>query len=75
MPLPEDEYFQNLQRLFDKLEGVDGLLTNPEITSVRLVTNPEKMVIKETQRAFLYFCLYRICVDAIVINRIFPAAV
>ncbi len=75
VPLPEDEYFQNLQRLFDKLEGVDGLLTNPEITSVRLVTNPEKMVIKETQRAFLYFCLYRICVDAIVINRIFPAAV
>jgi len=72
VPIPEDEYFQNLQRLFERLEGVDQLLSNPEITSVRLVTNPEKMVIKETQRAFLYFCLYKVCVDAIMINRIFP---
>lgn len=75
VPLPEDEYFQTLQRLFDKLEGVDRLLSNPEITSVRLVTNPEKMVVKETQRAFLYFSLYKVCVDAIVINRIFPGAI
>jgi arsenite-transporting ATPase len=72
IPLPEDEYFQTLQRLFDKLEGIDKLLSNPEITSVRLVTNPEKMVLKETQRAYLYFCLHKVCVDAIVINRIFP---
>jgi arsenite-transporting ATPase len=72
VPLPEDAYFESLRCLFERLQGVENLLTNPRITSVRLVTNPEKIVIKETQRAFMYFCLYGLCVDAIVINRILP---
>ncbi len=72
VPIPRDNYFQNIQDLFDKLEGIDGVLTDPEITTVRLVTNPEKIVIKETQRAFMYFCLYGLCIDAVIINRIFP---
>ncbi|MYC74612.1 AAA family ATPase [Candidatus Poribacteria bacterium] len=72
VPIPRDNYFQNIQELFDKLEGIDGVLTDPKITTVRLVTNPEKIVIKETQRAFMYFCLYGLCIDAVIINRIFP---
>lgn len=75
VPIPKDAYFQNIQNLFDKLEGIDTVLTNPEITTVRLVTNPEKIVIKETQRAFMYFCLYGLCIDAVIINRIFPDGV
>ena len=75
VPLPRDTYFQNIQDLFDKLEGIDGVLTDPKITTVRLVTNPEKIVIKETQRAFMYFCLYGLCIDAVIINRIFPEGV
>ena len=72
IPLPQDDYFQNIQDLFDKLEGIDKILTDPRITTVRLVTNPEKIVLKETQRAFMYFCLYGLCIDAVIINRIFP---
>ncbi|MBW2038483.1 MAG: ArsA family ATPase [Deltaproteobacteria bacterium] len=72
LPLPEDEYFENIQILFQRLEGVEKLLTNPRITSVRLATNPEKIVIKETQRAFMYFSLYGLCIDAVIINRVFP---
>ena len=72
VPIPRDNYFQNIQDLFDKLEGIDDVLTDPKITTVRLVTNPEKIVIKETQRAFMYFCLYGLCIDAVIINRIFP---
>lgn len=75
VPIPRDNYFQNIQDLFDKLEGIDTVLTDPEITTVRLVTNPEKIVIKETQRAFMYFCLYGLCIDAVIINRIFPDGV
>ena len=75
VPLPKDAYFQNIQNLFDKLEGVDTVLTDPKITTVRLVTNPEKIVIKETQRAFMYFCLYGLCIDAVIINRIFPEGI
>jgi arsenite-transporting ATPase len=72
VPLPEDEYFANIERLYTRLQGVDQLLTDPEVTSVRLVTNPEKMVLRETQRAFMFFSLHQTCIDAIVINRVFP---
>ena len=75
VPMPKDAYFQNIQNLFDRLEGIDKVLTDPKITTVRLVTNPEKIVIKETQRAFMYFCLYGMCIDAVIINRIFPERV
>jgi arsenite-transporting ATPase len=72
VPLPEDSYFQSLATLYDRLEGVDKLLTDGDTTTVRLVTNPEKMVIKESQRAFMYFSLYGLCVDAVIINRVLP---
>ena len=75
VPIPKDAYFQNIQNLFDKLEGIDTVLTDSKITTVRLVTNPEKIVIKETQRAFMYFCLYGLCIDAVIINCIFPESI
>jgi arsenite/tail-anchored protein-transporting ATPase len=72
VPLPGDDYFQAIEDLFAKLKGVDQLLVDPEITTVRLVTNPEKVVLKETQRAFMYFCLYKMSIDAIIMNRMLP---
>jgi arsenite-transporting ATPase len=70
--LPSDKYFANVQNLFRRLEGVDELLEDSKVTSVRLVTNPEKMVLRETQRAFVYFSLHGLTVDMIVVNRILP---
>lgn len=74
-PIPEDSYFGAIHDLFLKLEGVDKILLDRKITSIRLVTNAEKMVIRETQRAFMYFCLYGLVVDAIVVNRLFPISI
>lgn len=73
--LPPDAYFGNIRDLFDKLEGVDEIMEDPQITSVRLVTNPEKMVLRETQRAFVYFSLHGLTVDTVVVNRLLPAEV
>src|SRR3954449_6776301 len=73
--LPGDSYFANIQDLFGKLTGVDSLLENPQITSVRLVTNPERMVLRETQRAFVYFSLHGLAVDGVIANRVLPAQV
>jgi arsenite-transporting ATPase len=75
VPVPGEDYFDAIQYLFDRLNGVDQILTNPEITTVRLVTNPEKIVLKETQRAFMYFCLYKISIDGIIMNRVLPDVV
>ncbi|QPC82177.1 ArsA family ATPase [Phototrophicus methaneseepsis] len=58
--------------LFDMLEDVRELLTNPEVASMRLVVNPEKMVIKETQRTYTYLNLYGYATDAILVNRVIP---
>jgi len=69
---PPDSYFGNLQSLFQKIEGIDTLLEDPLVTSVRLVTNAEKMVLRETQRAFVYFCLHGLTVDQIIVNRVLP---
>ncbi len=72
IPLPGDDYFEAIAALFKRLKGVDKVLSDPDITTVRLVTNPEKIVLKETQRAFMYFCLYKMNIDGIIMNRILP---
>jgi arsenite-transporting ATPase len=73
--LPPDSYFANVQDLFAKLDGIDQLLEDPKETSVRLVTNPERMVLRETQRAYVYFSLHGLAVDGIIVNRVLPAEV
>ncbi|MDX2179896.1 MAG: ArsA family ATPase [Bryobacteraceae bacterium] len=70
--LPPDSYFGNVLDLFRKLEGIDEVLEDPELTSARLVTNAEQMVLRETQRAFVYFSLHGLTVDSIVVNRVLP---
>jgi len=72
VPLPGDDYFDAVEYLFTRLRGVDQILVDPQITTVRLVTNPEKIVLKETQRAFMYFSLYKMNIDAIIMNRVLP---
>jgi arsenite-transporting ATPase len=73
--LPTDDYFGNIRNLFEKLEGIDEVMEDPYTTSVRLITNPEKMVLRETQRAFVYFSLHGLTVDAVIVNRVLPKEV
>ncbi len=71
VPLPEDSYFKAIENFYTKLEGIDKILLNTNITSVRMVLNPERMVINESKRAFMYFNMFGINVDCIIINKIF----
>ncbi len=64
--------WDQVQLLFDTLDGVRDLLTDPEHSSIRLVVNPERMVIRETQRTYTYLNLYDYATDAILVNRVFP---
>ena len=73
--LPPDTYFANIQDLFGRLDGIGELLEDPKVTSVRLVTNPERMVLRETQRAFVYFSLHGLTIDGVIVNRVLPAEV
>jgi arsenite-transporting ATPase len=75
LELPPEQYFANVESLFNRLEGVGRLLEDPEITSVRLVTNAERVVLRETQRAYVYFALHGLTVDRIIVNRVLPERV
>jgi arsenite/tail-anchored protein-transporting ATPase len=75
LPLPEDEVFNAAQSIFESIEGVKELMSQPEITSARLVVNPEKMVIDEARRTYSYLGLFGYGVDGVVVNRILPEAV
>ncbi|MEQ9619240.1 MAG: ArsA family ATPase [Deltaproteobacteria bacterium] len=72
MPLPEEDTYVAIEDLFDKLNSIHKIFSNPEITSIRLVLNLEKMVIKETQRAYTYLNLYGYNVDSAIVNRTMP---
>ncbi|MHB1133328.1 MAG: ArsA family ATPase [Chloroflexota bacterium] len=73
MPLPGDEVFASVQKLFADLERMRHLLNDKELSSVRLVVNPEKMVIKEAQRTFAYLNLFDYNTDAVLVNRVVDA--
>src|SRR6476646_10237842 len=75
MELPTDKYFANIKDLFGRLDGIGELMEDPKITSVRLVTNPERMVLRETQRAFVYFSLHSLTVDGVIVNRVLPTQI
>lgn len=73
IPLPKDEVFGSIKDLLLDLGGTRDILADPKTTSVRLVLNLEKMVIKEAQRAYTYLNLYDYQTDAVIVNRVLPA--
>jgi arsenite-transporting ATPase len=71
--IPLDKGYEELEVIFEKLERVQKVLVTPSTTSIRLVTNPEKMVIEEARRAYTYLQLYGYGVDSVIVNRVLPA--
>lgn len=72
MDIPLDKGYEELEQLFGKLEQIQQILVDPHVTSIRLVANPERMVIQEAKRAYTYLQLYGYNVDAVVVNRVLP---
>jgi arsenite-transporting ATPase len=72
IPLPSDEVYASLKDLLLDLGGMRKVLTDPATTSMRLVLNLEKMVVKEAKRAFSYLSLFGYVTDAVIVNRILP---
>lgn len=71
-PFPEDKVFGAMKKLSSQLAEMKDILSDPKKTSIRLIVNPEKMVIKEAQRAFTFFNLFGYAVDLIIVNRVIP---
>ncbi len=71
--VPVDTGLKELESFYDKLMRVQEILSKPSISSIRLVLNPERMVIQEALRAYTYLQLYGYAIDAVIVNRILPA--
>jgi arsenite-transporting ATPase len=72
MPLPGDGVFDDVERLARNLVAMNGILRDRSRTTVRLVMNPDRMVVKEAMRTFTYLNLYGYLTDAVVVNRLLP---
>ncbi len=71
IPIPGDETFDEIERLYLKIDELHQLMQDKEKVSIRIVTTPEKIVIKEAKRSFSYLHLFDYNVDGIIINKIF----
>jgi arsenite-transporting ATPase len=75
LPMAGDDVFEATRAFYDRLDGVREILTDPTRTSVRLVVNPERIVIAEARRTYTYLSLFGYRVDAVVANRLLPEAI
>lgn len=75
LPIANDGVFDAAKRFYDRLDGVRDLLADGDRTSVRLVVNPEKLVIAEARRTATYLGLFGYRVDAVIANKLLPEAV
>jgi arsenite-transporting ATPase len=75
LPFTESALREKVKNLFDRAEALRKILSDPSVTSVRLVLNPDRMAVLETERAFTFFSLYGLSVDALFINRVLPPEV
>ncbi len=71
IPMPSDNVFDDLEKLYLKIDELHQLMLNKDIVSIRIVTTPEKIVVKEAKRSFSYLHLFDYNVDGIIINKIF----
>ena len=75
LPLPNYRIMDSIENFFDRLDQLQKILSDSKKSSVRLVLNPEKMVIKEAQRTYTYLNLFGFSTDAVVANRLIPQEV
>lgn len=72
--LPQEDFFDAFERLYEEIEAVSTILLDETRTSARLVTIPSRVVLDETRRSFAYLSLYGIGTDALLVNRVLPDA-
>lgn len=72
VPLPSDEVYASIHDLLLDIEGMKKVLTDSTVTTMRIVLNLEKMVVKEAKRAFTYLSLFGYVTDAVIVNRLLP---
>ncbi len=74
-PVADDSVMGAVATFYERLDGIREILADPDVTSARLVMNPEKMVISEARRTYTYLGLFGYAVDSAIVNRVLPDSV
>ena len=72
VPMPEENVFDDIEYLMDKMQRLQELMLNKDVVSLRVVTTPERIVISEAKRNFTCLYLYHYNVDSVIVNHIYP---
>lgn len=72
IPMPKGTLFDEVEILCSKIEQLQDLMSDKDVLSLRIVTTPEKIVVKEAKRNFAYLHMYDYNVDAIIVNKVYP---
>lgn len=72
IPMPKENVFDDIEALDNKLEKLQTIMMDKSVTSIRIVTTPERIVIKEAKRNFTCLHLFNYNVDAIIVNKVYP---
>ena len=75
LPLPGEAVYDAAENVFTSIERARTLLLDTDVTSARLVVNPERMVVNEARRTYTYLTLFGYAVDGVVVNRVLPDVV
>jgi len=72
IPMPSGQVIDEIDKMYYALDEMKKVFSDRDVTSIRIVVNPEKMVVKEAQRSFTYLNIYDFNVDAVIVNRMMP---
>ena len=72
LPAPPQSVLENELELLARLDKLHMIMMNQDVTSIRLVANPDTFSIENAKRAFMSASLYGINVDLAIINKIMP---
>ena len=75
IPVPDEGVLTAVDRLQADLAGVHALLQDRTSSSIRLVTNAERVALDETVRTWTSLALFGYAVDGVVVNKVLPDAV
>ena len=69
---PDAEVKDALLDLLGRLRAARELLADPDVTGIRLVLTPERVVVAEARRLWTALCLHGFGVESVLVNRVWP---
>lgn len=72
VPKPRDQVFTEFDGLVKRLDRLQQILRDRDVTSMRIVMTPERIVLDEARRNYTWINEFDFGADAVYVNKIYP---